>query len=147
MAMEQRGERAFDYTMHDGAAPIRVQHHFVDELGMAVNIQTWELPVGGTEGMHRHDGEQPLQEFYQVLCGRALMHLEGRELHLEPGDCVLAPAGADHDVVNDGDETLRLITVWGPPGTMDTTGFGSVERARGLASARTPGPGTAPLAL
>lgn len=129
---EPAGQHAFDYTMHDGAAPLRIQHHFVDELGMAVNIQTWEVPVGGSEGMHRHDGDQPLQEYYQVLSGRALMHLEGQAVRLGPGDSALAPAGCDHDVVNDGDEPLRLITVWGPPGSMDTTGFGSVERARAM---------------
>lgn len=136
---EPAGQSTFDYTMHDGAAPIRIQHHFVDQLGMAVNIQTWELPVGGTEGMHRHEGDQPLQEFYQVLSGHALMHLDGREIRLGPGDSALAPAGADHDLANDGDEPLRLITVWGPPGTMDTTGFGSVDRARHLANVRAEG--------
>lgn len=141
---EPAGQSTFDYTMHDGAAPVRIQHHFVDELGLAVNIQTWELPVGGSEGMHRHDGGQPLQEFYQVLSGRALMHLAGQEVRLGPGDSALAPAGIDHDVLNDGDEPLRLITVWGPPGTMDTTGFGSVERARGIAADRARGDGGPP---
>ncbi|WP_372698400.1 cupin domain-containing protein [Arthrobacter sp. JSM 101049] len=130
--LERAGHATFDYTLHDGAAPVRIQHHFVDELGMAVNIQTWELPVGGSEGMHRHDGGQPLQEFYQVISGRALMHLQEQQFRLGPGDSLLAPAGVEHDVVNDGDEPLRLITVWGPPGFMDTTGFGSVDRARAM---------------
>ncbi|WP_417235661.1 hypothetical protein [Arthrobacter sp.] len=46
--LERAGHATFDYTLHDGAAPVRIQHHFVDELGLAVNIQTWELPVGGS---------------------------------------------------------------------------------------------------
>ncbi|MGP5318095.1 cupin domain-containing protein [Arthrobacter rhombi] len=133
MSVERRGEFAFDYLLHEGSAPTRVQFHFLEELNLPVAIQTWELPPGGSEGMHRHDGEQALEEFYLVVTGTARMHLGDEVLDLEAGDTVLAPAGVDHDLINAGDVPLRILTVWGTPGRADFSSFGS---ARASAEAR-----------
>jgi mannose-6-phosphate isomerase-like protein (cupin superfamily) len=128
--LERRGEHAFDHVLHDGAAPTRMQFHFVDESRLPVAIQTWELPPGGSEGMHRHDGAQPLEEFYLVLSGSARMRIGDDEVELVAGDAALAPVGVDHDLVNAGTDTLRVLTVWGPPGSADFSHFGSAIAAR-----------------
>lgn len=126
---EARDSQAFGYRMHEGS-PLRVSHHFGGNTGMPVAIQTWVIPPGGYEGYHRHEGEQELQDFYQVLSGTARMRV-GDEVHeLGPGDSVLALAGVDHDLRNIGDGELRVLMVWGPPGHFDMSAFGSHRRAQ-----------------
>lgn len=121
---EKRDLHSFDYRMHEGSV-MRVSHHFGGQTNMPVAIQTWVIPPGGYEGYHRHEGDQALAEFYQVLQGSAQMRV-GEDLYqLEPGDSVLAPAGVDHDLRNTGAQELRVLTVWGPPGSFDMSGFGS----------------------
>ncbi|MCW4465794.1 cupin domain-containing protein [Glutamicibacter sp. MNS18] len=126
---EARDAHSFGYRLHEGSE-MRMNHHFAGATGMPVAIQTWVLPPGGFEGAHRHEGQAPLQEFYQVISGRARMRVGGREHILEPGDSVLAAAGVDHDLHNIGDGELRVLTVWGPPGDFDMSGFGSHRLAR-----------------
>lgn len=130
MSIERRDEYAFNYLLHDGAAPTKVQFHFLEELNLPVAIQTWELPVGGSEGMHSHEGGQALEEFYLVIEGSARMHMGDETLDLEAGDTALAPAGVDHDLLNTGSGNLRVLTVWGTPGTADFSAFGSARASR-----------------
>ncbi|GAA1406098.1 hypothetical protein AUR04nite_17110 [Glutamicibacter uratoxydans] len=124
---EARGETAFEHRMHQGSS-LMVSHHFGGATQLPVAIQTWVVPPGGFEGFHRHDGEQPLTEIYQVLEGRARMRIANAEYELGPGDSALAPAGVDHDLVNTGEGELRVLVVWGPPGHFDMSGFGSHQR-------------------
>ncbi len=147
MSVERRGEYAFDYLLHEGTAPTKVQFHFLEELNLPVAIQTWELPPGGSEGIHSHAGEQALEEFYLVVAGRARMHLGDEVLELEAGDTALAPAGVDHDLINAGEGALRILTVWGTPGTADFSSFGSARasrEARALAGGQAEDPTGAP---
>jgi mannose-6-phosphate isomerase-like protein (cupin superfamily) len=62
----------------------------------------------------------------------------GAERHeLFVGDSVLAPVGVSHDISNVGTESLRVLVVWGPPGEVDFSAYGSVAAAK----ARHPGTG------
>lgn len=126
---EARDEFAFDYRMHEGS-PMRVSHHFGGHTQLPVAIQTWVIPPGGFEGYHRHDGRAPLTEFYQVLQGEARMRVGDQVYDLLPGDSVVAPSEVDHDLRNTGTEQLRVLTVWGPPGAFDMSGFGSHQLAQ-----------------
>lgn len=104
---------------------MRVSHHFGGQTQLPVAIQTWVIPPGGFEGYHRHDGEEPLTEFYQVLEGQARMRVGDMVYELGPGDSVLAPSHVPHDLHNTGAAELRVLLVWGPPGSFDMTNFGS----------------------
>ncbi|WP_461635407.1 cupin domain-containing protein [Glutamicibacter soli] len=125
---ERRDDSAFDYRMHEGT-PLQVSHHFLGSTGLPVAIQTWSIPPGGFEGFHRHEGEEALTEFYQVLSGTARMCVGEDTRILGPGDSALALPGVDHDLVNPGPEELRVLVVWGPPGELDLSGFGSHRAA------------------
>lgn len=129
--IERAGDHAFDYALHGGRGSMRMQWHFFERSRLPVAVQTWELPPGASEGMHTHDpDEQPLDELYLVLSGRARMHVDDAVHDLEQGDAVLAEAGSDHDLINTGDDTLRVLVVWGEPGEADWTPFGTARAAR-----------------
>lgn len=130
--LERDGQHAFDYQLHGGTAPMRMQWHFLDESQLPIAVQTWQLPPGGTEGRHVHTEEdQPLDEMYLIVDGTARMTVDDVPHDLGPGDTVLAPTGTEHDLVNTGDATLRVIVIWGPPAaTLDWSRFGSGRAAR-----------------
>ena len=125
--LERYGKATFDYDLHGEpgngtttgetasheTALTRIQWHFFDESRLPVAVQTWKLPVGGREGMHRHPEHDPLDELYLVIEGSARMRVDERVHDLGPGDAVLAPVGADHDLHNTGDATLTIVVVWG----------------------------------
>lgn len=133
--LERSGDYAFDHTLHEGS-PIRMQYHFYGQSELPVAIQTWELPPGGFEGPHAHAApERELEEIYIVLAGTGDMTVDGEVFRLTAGDSVLARVDADHDLRNVGDDTLRVLVIWGEPGTADYSAFGSARRAaaaRGL---------------
>jgi len=127
---EPRDSHSFDHELHGGNS-MRMQFHFVNEMKLPVAIQTWELPPGGREGMHSHDpGAGALEEFYLVLQGVAHMQVGAERHELLVGDSVLAPVGVSHDIRNEGTETLRVLVVWGPPGEVDFSAYGSFAAAK-----------------
>lgn len=128
--VERAGATAFDYDLHDGAMPTRIQWYFLDQSRLPVAVQVWELPPGGSEGEHTHPAEEPLEELYLVVAGTARMHLDGEAVDLSPGDAVLAPVGSAHDLHNTGTSSLRVVVIWGRPGEADWSGFGTARAAR-----------------
>ena len=129
--LERRGDYAYDYDLHESTFPVRMQWHFLEESGLPVAVQSWELPVGGTEGMHTHpEDDQPKDEMYLVTEGSGRMVVDDAEYDLVPGDAVLAPAGSRHDLRNTGDAPLRLIVVWGYHGHAEYGQFGVTQAAR-----------------
>lgn len=128
--IERSGETAFDYRLHGGDGLTRIQWYFLDRSQLPVAVQMWELPPGGTEGMHAHPAEEPLEELYVVLEGKAAMRLDDEVCDLGPGDAVLAPVGSDHDLRNTGDAPLKLLIVWGKPGPVDWSAYGTARAAR-----------------
>lgn len=124
--LERRDDYAFDYQLHEAPLPAKIQWHFADSSGLPVGVQSWEIPVGGTEGMHAHHADadgRALDEIYLVTEGSARMTVDGVTHELGPGDAVLAPAGVDHDLVNTGDVPLRLVFVFGYRAEADYSQF------------------------
>ena len=59
------------------------------------------------------DYRQDTDEWVVVLDGSATLIVEGREMHLEPGDWVLLPAGTAHCLV-ETQEGTSWLTVTAP---------------------------------
>lgn len=134
--IERAGETAFDYDLHGAGRPARIQWHFHGRSGLPVAVQSWTLPPGGSEGMHAHHTDDPLEELYVVVEGSAAMHVDGVEHDLGPGDAVLAPVGSDHDLRNTGAGPLKVMVVWGPPGEADWSAYGTAAAATAARSRR-----------
>jgi mannose-6-phosphate isomerase-like protein (cupin superfamily) len=76
------------------------------------------LPVGAATDRHYH---RLSEEFYYLLEGRGLMEIDGEEREACPGDAVLIPAGAWHQIR--AIEPLRFICCCAPPYAHEDTYF------------------------
>jgi mannose-6-phosphate isomerase-like protein (cupin superfamily) len=58
---------------------------------------------------------EELDQFFRVDAGKGKVVLDGVEHEIEDGFAVVVPAGMNHNVVNTGNEPLKLYTVYSPP--------------------------------
>jgi quercetin dioxygenase-like cupin family protein len=66
---------------------------------------------GQEHALHSHAGTDKV---YQVLRGRGLFLLEGREEPMEPGVMLVAPDGVPHGIRNTGSERLVVLAILAP---------------------------------
>jgi len=67
---------------------------------------------GQSQTAHTHDGQDKI---YYVLEGAGRFTLGQSEERLVSGEALLAPAGVEHGLVNDGAEPLLVLVVVAPP--------------------------------
>jgi len=67
---------------------------------------------GQSQARHRHEGEDKI---YYVVEGAGRFSVGGAEERLEAGEAVVAPAGVEHGLVNDGAELLLVLVMVAPP--------------------------------
>ena len=53
-------------------------------------------------------------QFIRIEEGEAMVILDGEETEIEDDFAVVIPAGVEHNVVNTGDESLKLYTIYTP---------------------------------
>ena len=70
------------------------------------------LESGEEIGKEVHSG---IDQFIRVEQGRGQAVINGVQHEIEDDAAVVIPAGARHNIVNTGDEPLKLYTVYGPP--------------------------------
>lgn len=102
-------------------AAIRPSEHasyYPDKMGKATLFRSPNLMVGlncfepGQEhALHEHAG---MDKVYHVIEGRGLFLIEGREVPMEPGVLMVAPAGVPHGIRNTGAERLLVLAVIAP---------------------------------
>ena len=106
--------------VHGGAGSIQVSRLFRDRLSLPIHVQIWELGPGTSEGDHTHPGDDPAdnwEELYYVLSGTGTITIDGTRHPLAPGDAVLVPVDVDHGLHATGDESLRILLIFGKPPT------------------------------
>lgn len=69
------------------------------------------LPVGGEIGAEVHDEND---QFFRFEAGVGKVVIDDNEYTVKDGDAIIVPAGAEHNVINIGDEPLRLYTIYSP---------------------------------
>lgn len=80
--------------------------------GPELQLVLMTLPKGGDIGMEVH---ARVEQAIDVVQGEATAILDGKKHALKAGDTVVIPPGTEHNIVNAGDEPLRLFTVYSPP--------------------------------
>ena len=77
-----------------------------------LHLDLYALEPGQAQKVHTHDDQDKV---YVVLEGRGRFTVGADEETLEPGEAIVAPAGAGHGVVNDSGARLLLLVLVAPP--------------------------------
>lgn len=127
---------SFDFTDNgqlprfDSLADMALENtNFRTTLWSGVNLQVtlMTIPVGTEMGLETHAG---IDQLYQIVQGEARAQVgkmaDNLEEHtLKAGDSVLVPASMWHNIINEGSEDVKMITVYGAiehkPGTVHAT--------------------------
>jgi quercetin dioxygenase-like cupin family protein len=70
------------------------------------------LEAGQSQRPHTHADQDKI---YYVLEGRGRFLVSGTEEVMGPGEAIVAPAGAEHGLVNDGPDRLQVLVIVSPP--------------------------------
>ena len=83
-------------------------------LGMTERalLDLYCVAPGQSQKAHTHDGQDKI---YVVLEGRVRINVGGSEDTLGPGEAVIAAAGVEHGLVNEGGENVVVMVVVTPP--------------------------------
>lgn len=76
------------------------------------------LLPGEDIGLETHDEHD---QFIRVEAGTGKALLDGAEYTLVDGSAIVIPAGTEHNVINIGEEPLKLYTIYTPPEHPDGT--------------------------
>lgn len=125
---------AFDI---ENATVTNQNYRTVAWTGKYLQVTLMSIPVGQSIGLEAHPGTD---QFLRVDAGqgRCVMGPSAEELNFEQsvsdGWSIQVPAGTWHDVINTGDEPLRLYAVYAPvhhaPGITQATGDEAEEDER-----------------
>ncbi len=102
------------FVTKDGSTIRELHHTEVQSLAEAT------LEVEQATERHYH---RLTEEIYFVLKGQGRMEVNGDVTHVRPGDAVLIPAGAWHQLENNGTSELRILCCCAPPYSHDDTFF------------------------
>jgi len=58
-------------------------------------------------------------QFFRVEKGKGEVWIDGERTKIKSDDAIIVPAGAKHNVINTGDKSLKLYTLYGPPDHKD----------------------------
>ncbi len=70
------------------------------------------LKPGEEIGMEIHEEHD---QFFRVEEGKAKVIMNGEEIELSEDEVAIVPAGVQHNVINTGDNLLKLYTIYAPP--------------------------------
>lgn len=86
--------------------------------GKNLQLVVMTLKPGEEIGEEVHkDGDQ----FFRVEEGEGEVLIDGKRSPIKSGDAILIPAGARHNVMNTGKDTLHVYTLYAPPEHRDRT--------------------------
>ena len=71
-----------------------------------------EMAPGYQGKEHSHD----VEHCWYILSGTGIIRMTGETYCIKPGDAVFAPVGMSHSVECTGDESLRYVVFYAPPG-------------------------------
>lgn len=77
--------------------------------GKQFTAGTTSFPPGQSVRLHTHD----VVEQVVVLEGRGTAELNGERFSVEPYDATLIPPGSPHRFINDGEERMTILFIYG----------------------------------
>lgn len=80
--------------------------------GQNLQLVLMSLEPGEEIGAEVHEDRD---QFFRVEKGVGEIRIDDNVTRVEADDAFIVPAGARHNLVNKGDEPLRVYTIYGPP--------------------------------
>jgi mannose-6-phosphate isomerase-like protein (cupin superfamily) len=99
-------DRVEAFVTKDGSTIRELHHTEVQSLAEAT------LEPGQATQRHYH---ARTEEIYVVVKGSGLLEVDGETQTIRPGDAVLIPPGAWHELENTGTSELRILCCCAPP--------------------------------
>lgn len=100
--------------------------NFRKVLYTAPNMQLVVMSVKNDIGMETHDtGDQ----FIRIEGGKGKAIIDGRSFPVESKTAFIIPEGSEHNVINTGNEDLKLYAVYAPPNHPEGTIHRTKEEA------------------
>lgn len=97
--------------------------------GHNLQLVLMALKPGQDIGMETHATHD---QFFRIEEGQGEVVIDGTRHKIKGGDGLIVPGGAKHNLINTGDKTLRLYTIYGPPNHIDK--LVQQEKSEALAS-------------
>ena len=86
--------------------------------GKNIQLVLMAIEPGEEIGEEVHDNHD---QFFRVEKGRGEVVIDGKRSKIKGGDAIIVPAGARHNIMNTGDKSLRLYTLYAPPEHLNGT--------------------------
>jgi mannose-6-phosphate isomerase-like protein (cupin superfamily) len=80
--------------------------------GPHLQLVLMALQPGQEIGSEVHSG---VDQFFRIEKGKGVIDIDGVRTKIKSDSGVLVPAGARHNLINTGDKTLKLYTLYAPP--------------------------------
>ena len=96
--------------------------------GHNLQLVVMAIQPGDEIGEEVHDDRD---QFFRIEEGSGTIMIDGKANKVEDDFAVIVPAGARHNVINDGDAPLKLYTIYGPPEHRDGTVHATKAHASG----------------
>jgi mannose-6-phosphate isomerase-like protein (cupin superfamily) len=81
----------------------------VEKISVGMTI----LPAGNSTSSHSHESEI---EVWLIIQGRGKAVLDGQTAEVGPESVIFIPPNSTHQLINTGEEELRMFWVYTPPG-------------------------------
>jgi mannose-6-phosphate isomerase-like protein (cupin superfamily) len=94
--------------------------------GKHLQLVLMALGPGEDIGEEVHTGHD---QFFRIEEGEGRIVIDGQSHAIKDGDGIIVPAGAKHNLINTGDEPLKLYTLYGPPDHRDGVVFATKAAA------------------
>ncbi len=84
--------------------------------GKSLQLVLMAIQPGDEIGEETHTDRD---QFFRVEKGKGEVWIDGVRSKIKSDTAIVVPAGARHNIVNTGDKTLRMYTLYGPPNHRD----------------------------
>jgi len=74
------------------------------------------IKVGEDIGMEINSD---IDQFFRIESGEGKCKIDNNDYHIAEGDAIVVPAGAKHNIINTGNTSLKLYTIYSPPNHQD----------------------------
>jgi len=106
-------KRNAEFVKHPSSDGVFMKHFYgkEDTNGAFNNLEVNVMP-GFSISEHVHDNSA---EFFYVISGRGEFLDDKEWVPVKAGDAFKAPMGMRHAIRNNGDELLRILSIFSPP--------------------------------